>query len=102
MAATYQRLSGGRLLLNVVTGGQADEQRRFGDYLSHDERYARTEEFLAIVRGSWSGEPFDFRGEHYQVQGATVLRPPDPVPGVYFGGSSPAAGRWRLPQRTST
>ena len=42
MAATYQRISRGRLLLNVVTGGQADEQRRFGDHLSHDERYART------------------------------------------------------------
>ena len=58
----------------------------------HDERYARTAEFLAIVRGAWTGEPFDFRGQHYQVEGATVLRPPDPVPGVYFGGSSPAAG----------
>ena len=103
MAATYQRLSGGRLLLNVVTGGQADEQRRFGDYLSHDERYARTGEFLAIVRGAWTGEPFDFHGEHYQVEGATVLRPPDPVPGVYFGGSSPAAGAGgRLAPRTST
>jgi alkanesulfonate monooxygenase len=93
MAATYQRLSGGRLLLNVVTGGQADEQHRFGDYLSHDERYARTAEFLAIVRGAWTGEPFDFHGQHYQVDGATVLRPPEPVPGVYFGGSSPAAGQ---------
>ena len=92
MAATYQRLSGGRLLLNVVTGGQAEDQRRFGDHLSHDERYARTGEFLAIVRGAWSGEPFDFTGEHYQVTGATVMRPPDPVPGVYFGGSSLAAG----------
>ena len=92
MAATYQRLTRGRLLLNVVTGGQADEQRRFGDHLSHDERYARTGEFLAIVRGAWSGPPFDFTGEHYQVTGATVMRPPDPVPGVYFGGSSPAAG----------
>jgi alkanesulfonate monooxygenase len=76
----------------VVTGGQADEQRRFGDHLSHDERYARTGEFLAIVRGAWSGQPFDFTGEHYQVTGATVMRPPDPVPGIYFGGSSPAAG----------
>jgi len=47
---------------------------------------------LAIVRGAWSGRPFDFTGEHYQVTGATVMRPPDPVPGVYFGGSSPAAG----------
>ena len=92
MAATYQRLSGGRLLLNVVTGGQADEQRRFGDHLSHDERYARTGEFLAIVRGAWGGQPFDFAGEYYQVEGATVLRPPDPVPGIYFGGSSAAAG----------
>jgi alkanesulfonate monooxygenase SsuD/methylene tetrahydromethanopterin reductase-like flavin-dependent oxidoreductase (luciferase family) len=55
MAASYQRISRGRLLLNVVTGGQAEEQRRFGDHLSHDERYARTGEFLAIVRGAWSG-----------------------------------------------
>jgi alkanesulfonate monooxygenase len=92
MAATYQRLSGGRLLLNVVTGGQADEQGRFGDHLSHDERYARTAEFLAIVRGAWGSQPYDFDGQHYLVEGATVLRPPDPVPGIYFGGSSPAAG----------
>jgi len=92
MAATYQRLSRGRLLLNVVTGGQADEQRRFGDHLSHDERYSRTAEFLEIVRGAWGREPFDFTGQHYQVTGATVLQPPDPVPGIYFGGSSPAAG----------
>jgi alkanesulfonate monooxygenase len=92
MAATYQRISGGRLLLNVVTGGQADEQRRFGDHLSHDERYDRTGEFLDIVRGAWGAEPFDYTGRHYQVTGATVLRPPDPVPDIYFGGSSPAAG----------
>jgi alkanesulfonate monooxygenase len=43
MAATYQRISRGRLMLNVVTGGQADEQARFGDFLPHDERYARTD-----------------------------------------------------------
>jgi alkanesulfonate monooxygenase len=92
MAATYQRLSRGRLLLNVVTGGQADEQRRFGDHLSHDERYARTAEFLAIIRGAWTGRLFDFSGEYYQVEGATVMHPPEPVPGVYFGGSSAAAG----------
>ncbi|HUC22610.1 MAG TPA: LLM class flavin-dependent oxidoreductase [Streptosporangiaceae bacterium] len=92
MAATYQRLSGGRLLLNVVTGGEESEQRRFGDYLSHDERYARTGEFLDIVRGAWSGQPYDFEGAHYKVEGATVMSPPDPVPTVYFGGSSRAAG----------
>src|SRR4051812_43905642 len=45
MASTYQRLSGGRLLLNVVTGGESTEQRRFGDWLDHDQRYARTAEF---------------------------------------------------------
>ncbi|OLF06688.1 alkanesulfonate monooxygenase [Actinophytocola xinjiangensis] len=91
MAASYQRISGGRLLLNVVTGGDAVEQRRFGDWHDHDARYARTDEFLTIVRGAWGGEPFDFAGEHLTVAGATVLAPPDPVPGIYFGGSSPAA-----------
>ncbi len=92
MAATYQRISRGRLLLNVVTGGDDAEQRRFGDRLTHDQRYARTGEFLDVVRGAWSGTPYDFDGEHYQVTGATVLSPPEPVPDVYFGGSSAAAG----------
>jgi alkanesulfonate monooxygenase len=90
MAATYQRITGGRLLLNVVTGGDAVEQRRFGDWLDHDERYGRTDEFLAVVRGAWAG-PFDFAGAHYRVAGATVSQPPDPVPTIYFGGSSAAA-----------
>jgi len=93
MAATYQRLSNGRLYLNVVTGGDSREQQRFGDWLSHDERYARTDEFLAVVRGAWSGEPFDFSGEHYTVAGATVLAPPDPIPQVFFGGASLPAQR---------
>ncbi|HEY2242400.1 MAG TPA: LLM class flavin-dependent oxidoreductase, partial [Streptosporangiaceae bacterium] len=92
MASTYQRLSRGRLLLNVVTGGEDAEQRRFGDHLNHDERYERTGEFLSVVRGAWSGEPFDFTGKHYQIEGATVMKVPDPVPEIYFGGSSPAAG----------
>ena len=91
MAATYQRISGGRLLLNVVTGGDAVEQQRFGDWHDHDQRYARTDEFLAIVRGIWSGNPVDFDGKHLKVAGATVLAAPDPVPQIYFGGSSPAA-----------
>jgi alkanesulfonate monooxygenase len=91
MAATYQRLSRGRLLLNVVTGGDAAEQRRFGDWLGHDERYARTDEFLSVVRGAWSGRPFDFEGAHYRVAGATVSAPPDPLPQLFFGGSSQPA-----------
>jgi alkanesulfonate monooxygenase len=91
MAASYQRISGGRLLLNVVTGGDAVEQQRFGDYHDHDQRYERTDEFLAIVRQIWTGQPVDFTGEHLRVAGATVLAPPDPLPAIYFGGSSPAA-----------
>jgi alkanesulfonate monooxygenase len=50
-AATFQRISGGRLLLNIVTGGDPVEQRRFGDFLDHDQRYARTGEFLEVLRG---------------------------------------------------
>jgi alkanesulfonate monooxygenase len=91
MASTFQRVSGGRLALNVVTGGEEDEQHRFGDWLSHDERYERTDEFLSIIRGAWSGEPYDFDGVHYRVEGATVLAAPRPVPPVYFGGASTPA-----------
>ncbi|MFI5973675.1 LLM class flavin-dependent oxidoreductase [Streptomyces sp. NPDC051452] len=92
MAATYQRVTRGRLLLNVVTGGDSAEQRRFGDHLDHDKRYERTDEFLSVVRGVWGGQPFDFRGSHYEVEGALAALPPDPVPQLFFGGSSPAAG----------
>ena len=91
MAATYQRISGGRLLLNVVNGGDDEEQRRYGDWLEHDRRYARTDEFLSILRGAWSGEPYDFKGEYYSVAGATVGRVPQPVPEILLGGASQAA-----------
>ncbi|MGW4393138.1 LLM class flavin-dependent oxidoreductase [Streptomyces sp. NPDC004685] len=92
MASTYQRQTGGRLLLNVVTGGESREQRAYGDFLDKDARYARTGEFLEIVRGLWAGETVDLAGEHLQVQDALLARLPDPVPEVYFGGSSPVAG----------
>ncbi|MER7396703.1 LLM class flavin-dependent oxidoreductase [Streptomyces sp. NPDC000151] len=92
MAATYQRQSHGRLLLNVVTGGESAEQRAYGDFLDKDQRYARTGEFLDIVRRLWDGETVDHHGEHLRVEGAKLNRLPDPVPQVYFGGSSPAAG----------
>ncbi|MFI6350077.1 LLM class flavin-dependent oxidoreductase [Streptomyces sp. NPDC050560] len=93
MAATFQRHSGGRLLLNVVTGGESHEQRGYGDFLDKEARYARTGEFLEITRRLWRGGSVTFRGEHLQVQGAELGRVPDPVPPVYFGGSSAAAGR---------
>ncbi|HEX3617381.1 MAG TPA: LLM class flavin-dependent oxidoreductase [Solirubrobacteraceae bacterium] len=90
--ATFQRHSGGRLLLNIVTGGNDVEQRRFGDDLDKDERYARTDEFLTILRGALNGEPFSFRGRHLWADGATALAV-EHKPDVYFGGSSDAALR---------
>ncbi|MFF6977754.1 LLM class flavin-dependent oxidoreductase [Streptomyces sp. NPDC008343] len=92
MAATFQRQSGGRLLLNVVTGGENHEQRAYGDFLDKDDRYRRTGEFLQIVRELWEGKTVDLVGEHLQVEDARLARVPDPVPEVYFGGSSPIAG----------
>lgn len=93
MAATFQRHSRGRLLLNIVTGGDRSEQRRFGDWLEHDERYDRTDEFLTVLRGAWGPTPFDFTGSHYRVAGATTRLAPDPIPEIYFGGASAAAER---------
>ncbi|MGR3932958.1 LLM class flavin-dependent oxidoreductase [Streptomyces sp. BRA346] len=92
MASTYQRQTGGRLLLNVVTGGESHEQRAYGDFLDKEGRYRRTDEFLEIVRGLWDGKTVGHAGEHLQVADASLARLPDPVPEVYFGGSSPIAG----------
>jgi alkanesulfonate monooxygenase len=90
-AATFQRISGGRLLLNVVTGGDPTEMKRFGDFADHGQRYQRTGEFISVLKGAWSGEPFDLAGAMLTVEGATVQLPPDPVPEVYFGGASAPA-----------
>ncbi|MFI6760993.1 LLM class flavin-dependent oxidoreductase [Micromonospora sp. NPDC050417] len=92
MASTYQRLSQGRLLLNVVTGGESHEQRAYGDFLDKDARYARTDEFLQVVRALWRGETVTHDGPHLRVEQAKLGRLPDPVPQIYFGGSSKAAG----------
>jgi alkanesulfonate monooxygenase len=93
MAGTFQNLSGGRLALNVVTGGESKEQRMFGDFLDKDGRYERCDEFLTVVRALWTGAPVTFEGTHLQVQDAVLSQIPDPLPEIYFGGSSPAAGR---------
>ncbi|MBC9734569.1 LLM class flavin-dependent oxidoreductase [Nocardioides marmotae] len=92
MAGTFQNLSGGRLLLNVVTGGESHEQRMFGDFLDKDGRYERADEFLHIVRALWRGETVTFTGKHHSVEDAYLAQRPDPLPEIYFGGSSPAAG----------
>ena len=93
MTATLDRLSGGRLLLNVVTGGDPDEARGDGVFLSHDARYRAAAEFLTIFRRVAAGETVDFEGEYLRVQGGKSLYPPvqRPHPPLWFGGSSSAA-----------
>lgn len=97
MAATFDRLSGGRLLINLVTGGDQAELEGDGVYLDHTQRYEQSAEFIRIWREilarSHAGESFDFQGQHLSVKGAKLLYPPvqKPHPPVYFGGSSAPA-----------
>lgn len=97
MAATFDRLSGGRLLINLVTGGDQAELEGDGVFLDHAQRYEQSAEFIRIWREvlarSHAGEAFDFDGKHLSVRGARLLFPPlqQPHPPVYFGGSSEAA-----------
>jgi len=93
MTATLDRISGGRLLINVVTGGDPVENRGDGIFLNHDERYEVTREFLDIYRAVLSGEEVEFKGRHFTIEGGRTLFPPvqKPYPPLYFGGSSEAA-----------
>ncbi|MFE4353383.1 MULTISPECIES: FMNH2-dependent alkanesulfonate monooxygenase [Bacillaceae] len=93
MAASFDRLSGGRLLINVVTGGDPVELAGDGVFLNHTDRYRLTDEFLDIWRAEMSGEQVDFEGEHLKVEGGNILLPPvqKPYPPLYFGGSSDPA-----------
>ena len=92
MAATLDRVSGGRLLINVVTGGDPKELAGDGVFLAHDDRYGLTDEFLGIWRGLLSGETVSAEGPHLRIEDGRVLFPPvqKPYPPLYFGGSSPA------------
>jgi alkanesulfonate monooxygenase len=97
MAATFDRLSNGRLLVNVVTGGDPEELEGDGLFVDHKERYAITGEFLTIWREtmtrSHDGRAFDFDGAHLRAKGSRLLLPPlqKPHPPIYFGGSSSEA-----------
>jgi alkanesulfonate monooxygenase len=93
MAASFQRMSGARLQLNIVAGGDADEQRRYGDWLAHDQRYERGGEFLDVFLRAWPGERFDFTGRHYRIAGGLLTRPYPVRPLVFVSGSSAAARR---------
>ncbi|GAB2717827.1 LLM class flavin-dependent oxidoreductase [Paenibacillus thermoaerophilus] len=101
LAATLDRMSGGRALINVVTGHYPEDLKATGDplYGSHDERYERTKEFLEVVKGVWqtSAEAggFHYAGKHYSMEGG-VCKPDvvqQPHPPLYFGGSSVAGKR---------
>ncbi|WP_439668019.1 FMNH2-dependent alkanesulfonate monooxygenase [Cupriavidus necator] len=97
MAATFDRISNGRLLINLVTGGDTAELEGDGLFLDHTARYEASAEFLRIWRqvlaASHDGDKVDYEGKHLSVKGATVLYPPlqQPHPPVYFGGSSAPA-----------
>jgi alkanesulfonate monooxygenase len=92
--ATLDQLTGGRIAVHIITGGSDAEQRQDGDFLTHDERYARTDEYLEVVRRIWtSGKPFDHSGRFYRFERgfADVKSVQKPHIPVYFGGSSDAA-----------
>jgi len=92
-AATFDRLSEGRLLVNVVAGGDSGDLEADGTFLSHDERYEHAREFLDIWTRLMAGEEVTHHGKHLQVNKAKLLYPPvqRPHPPLYFGGSSNAA-----------
>jgi alkanesulfonate monooxygenase len=94
MAATLDRLSGGRLLVNVVAGGDLAELAGDGVFLDHGARYEATDEYLTVWRRLLAGETVDFEGRHLCSRGGKLLYPPvqKPHPPLYFGGSS-AAGQ---------
>ena len=93
MAATFDRLSNGRLLINVVTGGDPVELAGDGLHLSHDARYQLTDEFLTVWRQIAAGEEANFKGDYLDVQGGKLMFPPvqKPYPPLWFGGSSAIA-----------
>ena len=93
-AATLDQLTEGRIALHIITGGSDAEQERDGDFLAHDARYRRTDEYMDILRRVWTeGRPFDYAGEFYRVKGASSQvqcwqRPHLPL---FFGGASDSA-----------
>jgi alkanesulfonate monooxygenase len=92
MTATLDRISGGRVMINVVTGGDPVELEGDGLFLDHDARYGLTDEFLTVYRRLLAGETVDFVGRHLRHKGGRILYPPvqSPYPPLYFGGSSEA------------
>jgi alkanesulfonate monooxygenase len=110
---TLSALTNGRVCLNVVGGHTPAEQRGYGDFLSHDDRYARTDEFLSVCRAFWAGDgPVNFQGNYYHIENGRLNTPfmadNRQGPEIFLGGSSPQAFGlaarhadclWTLPRR---
>lgn len=90
MTSTLDRVSNGRVLINVVAGGNPTELAGDGVFLNHDERYEETSEFLDIYRSLMNREKVDYNGKYQKIKGGELLFPPvqQPYPPIYFGGSS--------------
>lgn len=94
--ATLEHLLEGRLAVHIISGGSNSEQRRDGDWLDHDRRYARSDAFLEVVRRAWTSDtPFDIANDFYRAEQAqSAIRPlQKPHIPIWFGGSSDAALR---------
>ncbi|MCU1530036.1 MAG: alkanesulfonate monooxygenase [Frondihabitans sp.] len=90
-AATIDDISGGRFTLNVVSAWWEEESRQYGGLFSeHDDRYARSTEFVSILKGLWNETPFDFHGDYYNLTGSHLEPKPGVPPTIYAGGESPA------------
>jgi alkanesulfonate monooxygenase len=102
---TLSALIDGRILLNIVAGYSPEEQRAYGDFLSHDERYERTEEFLAICRSYWGGEgEVNYAGKHYHIEKGSLktpyVSPQRKFPEIIIGGGSSVAQQLAIRQGT--
>ncbi|HZD94962.1 MAG TPA: LLM class flavin-dependent oxidoreductase [Candidatus Sulfotelmatobacter sp.] len=101
---TLSALIQGRVLLNVVAGYSPEEQRAYGDFLSHDERYERTEEFLAVCRAFWEGDEVNYMGKHYRIEKGSLKTPfvaqERKFPEIIIGGGSAAAQELAIRQGT--
>jgi alkanesulfonate monooxygenase len=92
--ATFDHVTNGRLTLHLISGAFNDDQQREGDFLTKDERYSRTREYMQILKKAWtSREPFDYEGEHYRFIDfvSDVFPAQQPRPALSFGGSSASA-----------
>jgi len=94
MFATFDHFSNGRGGIHIISGGDSAEQKKDGDFLDHEQRYRRTDEYVTLLRQTWTSDtPFSFKGQYYQVDNAMARVKPLQKPHipVYFGGSSDIA-----------